>query len=310
MGLMDKVRQTVSQISFITMLVLLPTSTWASGMAAAGALSMAACGIGAAGNAAMLGGVDQPRCANTEDPEHKWYCVRTLMDAAQIATLGSCLMQSGQSKADSQSSAFDPSQFGMGDFSIPDINFPNDNDSTTPGSLSDLNGIGDLIGIANDPALKAALQSMADRGYDINGKEQTVKLPDGTEIPFSEINTPGGMAAAGVSGDSPGLAETRAKEKELAAKMEEAAYKVSAMEAGAGSGFSGYDKESDSSFSYKPTDFSKLFGQIGAKGRKPSSVSGMKVLYKGDPIGVKEDNIFEMIHRRYRILRKQGAFIE
>jgi hypothetical protein len=46
------------------------------------------------------------------------------------------------------------------------------------------------------------------------------------------------------------------------------------------------------------------------KGRGPASVAGMQRMAGGEPIGVKMDNIFEMIHRRYQKKRKANIFIE
>ena len=57
------------------------------------------------------------------------------------------------------------------------------------------------------------------------------------------------------------------------------------------------------------TDYlSKLKRGIASK--KKDVVAGKSKNYGGEQIGVRVDNIFEMIHRRYQTKRKRNTFIE
>lgn len=46
-----------------------------------------------------------------------------------------------------------------------------------------------------------------------------------------------------------------------------------------------------------------------ANGRKPASVAGMSKDFNGDKIGVAQDSLFEMLHRRYQVHNNNNSFI-
>lgn len=50
-------------------------------------------------------------------------------------------------------------------------------------------------------------------------------------------------------------------------------------------------------------------GAAGAKSRRPSSVAGMSKDFNGDKIGVAQDSLFEMLHRRYRVHNDANSFL-
>jgi hypothetical protein len=49
---------------------------------------------------------------------------------------------------------------------------------------------------------------------------------------------------------------------------------------------------------------------VGANGQRKGLTAGKTVLFDGDPIGVRGDNIFAMVHTCYQTKREGAQFIE
>ena len=84
------------------------------------------------------------------------------------------------------------------------------------------------------------------------------------------------------------------------------------------SGFKGYGGGGSRDPAFSGTDSSDMLaGDIGFGGDSKSSennigstIAGMAVQKGGSLIGVRQDNIFDMIHRRYQKKRKKTHFVE
>ena len=153
------------------------------------------------------------------------------------------------------------------------------------------------------------------KGLAWDPSKRKITLPNGKSYTADDINKPG-IQKLSNSGPAKAL---KAQMKALENKMggsdglaggggeEETAEEGLG---GGGKGFSGYGGGADSG---------SAGGQLmaGHFGRKPGSdkkggtkMAGMSVKMGKDNVGVKQDNIFDMIHRRYQAKRKNRNFIE
>lgn len=166
-----------------------------------------------------------------------------------------------------------------------------------------------------NPNINGELKKLENMGYKVNTSDGTITTPDG-EYSTEDFRSADAMAAAGM--DSGQVASARqglaALNKQLEEKYGKDGPSVVAMgvSSGGSNGFAGEvggggdgGGGSDSMAAYLASLKNKL-----NKKRGPSSVAGMQKMLGGDPIGVKMDNIFDMIHRRYQLKRKAKVFIE
>lgn len=157
-----------------------------------------------------------------------------------------------------------------------------------------------------DPKIKAALKKMEDAGYTVT--EQGLHKPDGTLVPASAFNSAGSMAAAGFD-----PATIRESQKVLGVINEELSkgkWGSMAMSEGSGGGAGGgYSSGSGSPGS--ESDSFKAFNPFGlGADQKKALIAGKTVLLGGEPIGVRGNNIFEMMHFAYEKRRNGRQFIE
>ena len=166
-------------------------------------------------------------------------------------------------------------------------------DGPTSGFVTGAGGYEDLVVLE---------QQLADKGY--------VMSADG-----SSISTPGGevSTAAIASGNAPGFEMTDDVKATVAAIAEDAMKKASGnkvvavglQDGGGGGGGAGFAAAEESSSKF---DMSKYLR--GLKNRDPSNVSGLSKKLGDDNIGIKSDNIFEMVSRQYKRKQSQSAFIK
>ena len=164
------------------------------------------------------------------------------------------------------------------------------------------------VGGYTDPRAKAGLAALKEAGYTVT--RTGVKNPDGSFTPASAFNSAAGMAAAGMSPSA--IKEVMAVTAAINDEISKKAGTVSGVglaEGGGGSGASGGGG----------TESEKADTTTAAGGRNPFSlnngerkelVAGKTVLFSGEPIGVRGQDIFDMIHVAYGKKRERANFIE
>lgn len=151
-------------------------------------------------------------------------------------------------------------------------------------------------------ALKAAGYKVSDKGV-IN--------PDGSLTPASAFDSPSSMASAGISaGTIQEAQKIIAAVNEDAAKMKVSSVGVNEGTSGAGGvGGTGGDGSGGSESSNRAfAGFGNPF-KLNA-GQKKQLNSGKTVLFDGEPIGVKGQNIFDMVHVAYERKQQGNHFLE
>jgi hypothetical protein len=156
---------------------------------------------------------------------------------------------------------------------------------------------------------KKAVDALKDAGIEIDFDKQTVSGgPFGEDTPVSDLAAMGGSGGGAKLGSS-------AEDKKMAALMtskingyNKKSRKALSLALGGGGGGGGSAMNFDFKRSkYDP--FKDLMKKFGKKGRSTASVKGKTKLYGGAPIGVKMDNLFEMVHRRYERKRNMKTFV-
>ncbi len=147
---------------------------------------------------------------------------------------------------------------------------------------------------------KKAIDNLKDNGVDVDFAGGTVSgdgFGNGTSI--SSLGGKGG----GPKSLSPALAKAMKKKIAHIKKVNKISSMGFANNGGGGAALK-FDFEKDN---YDP--FKGMMDRFGK--RKPSSVTaqGKSKMYGGQPIGVKMDNIFEMVHRNYQRKRRMNGFV-
>ncbi len=148
----------------------------------------------------------------------------------------------------------------------------------------------------------------------LDTKNRRLVLPDGTAVSADDINSPQMQAFSNSPAGQRIKAKLAAIQKKAGKEFDEKmglADNTGETEGGmgGGGGFSGYagapgggeDKNLIAGLGRKPGSHKK---------NKNSKVAGMSVKSGKDHVGVGQDNIFEMIHRRYQNKRQRLHFIE
>ena len=160
-----------------------------------------------------------------------------------------------------------------------------------------------------EKALKG-ISRLNELGYKDIPDAQAIEFPDGKKVPYSATNSAAGMASAGFSPSqiASGLKLQKKAQEAVADK-----YKVTSMglaSAGGSGGGYGNSYEEDEEQSKRKDPLAAYLASLKKKNRKPASMAGMqRRLANGSTIGVKSDNIFDMIHRRYQKKRAAKEFI-
>lgn len=155
----------------------------------------------------------------------------------------------------------------------------------------------------NSQAVKDAQASLANAGYSVTPSGLTT--PDGSTIPNSAFNSAGGMAAAGLGSDQ--IKAVQDALGKVNSDIGSGAGKISAVAVSeGGGGGSSADKPASEDFSF--TDKGSVFGLSDAA--KKAMVAGKTVNFDGDPIGVRGNNIFDMIHVAYQKKRDSHDFLD
>ncbi|MCC7403387.1 MAG: hypothetical protein IT288_03230 [Bdellovibrionales bacterium] len=183
---------------------------------------------------------------------------------------------------------------------------------TTPGTRPPPPGPGG--GPTTFATINENLRNLANMGYRVNPATGTVSTPKG-DMPMSAFSSPQAMAEAGFDQASVNAAK-ETLDKLNAQFGGEAGDKANVVAMGLdsrGGGGGGMGDGSEMGGGSGSDPMAAYLASLKNKmnnGRGPASVAGMQRMAGGEPIGVKMDNIFEMIHRRYQKKRKANTFIE
>lgn len=142
----------------------------------------------------------------------------------------------------------------------------------------------------------AANKLLEEQGYKVD--ENGVTNPDGSFTPSSAFSSPGSMAAAGM--DPNVISEAQ---KILSGVGGSGANIPSlAVDGGGGSGPpSATGNEADSSYNAKNSGMTDA--------QRKALLAGKTIMFGGEPIGVKGDNIFDMMHVAYQKKTEAKTFI-
>lgn len=248
--------------------------------------------LNAAAGAAYIGA-----CFSCSPTPCYWYCAMGLSAFAQAGNMGSAAGKSG--------AVFDASLNDLG---------LTPTDYGTNGSGTDQNNWMNNL----TPDQKAAFQQATEAGYKFD-KYGNVTTPDGKSLKSSDFKNAESMAAAGIpSSEIGGILSTMDKiNKELSAQAGdlESSASVVAMGVDGGGGGGSRGLASVDGEDAGGTDFdaylNKLRNPFGlSANKKKEMVAGKTVRNGEDVIGVKVDDIFQMVHRRYQEKRASDEFIE
>jgi hypothetical protein len=164
---------------------------------------------------------------------------------------------------------------------------------------------------ANDPDVKNALATLSkleSQGWKVDLQKGTVTTPDGTTISGSTLNSASAMQAAGISKNA-----FDAFQKEMAKVPGLAAEKAKSADAGSdlfGDSPGGGGSKSSSAGGNAYAGLAMGPGPKLGISRDPAQVAGLaKTLPNGEKMGVAEDDIYEMIHRRVHVEGEKLPFI-
>ena len=243
---------------------------------------------GAGINAAVSAAMAIP-CATVKPPGNIPFCIMSMLAA----------MQSG---ADSGYAG----ESGNVEFAT---NFDTGGDSAGGDRVG-----GDEASLVNVAKVDKIKGELAELGYGYDDKTNSVTLPDGSSIPASAASSPSSLASFGLDRGSVDEAFELAQKT---AEKEKEDFNVVAMDVGTdggGGGAGGFGGGGAANGNGGDTDFDGAFNNLMnryAVKRKPATAKGFsRRLAEGQSIGVSQDNIFDMIHRRYQKKRKTRVFIE
>lgn len=177
-----------------------------------------------------------------------------------------------------------------------------------------------VAGPGSDSALQKSIQqtlnSLKQNGYKVDVKNGTMTTPDGKKVDLKKngYNVPKALQAAGFSSSESSqitAAMNQAGEQAKAefAKGIDKADVLAGMESTGGGG-----KSAPTSGNNIPADFGMgddLQPSNPAAGTTVNpQVAGLSKNYNGEKIGIANDSLFKMIHRKYDLEESRGQFIE
>jgi len=146
-----------------------------------------------------------------------------------------------------------------------------------------------------------ALNTAKDLGLTLNPDGSVTDIKSGKTFTGASFGSDAAMSSAGLSAGD--IAKVKAMTKKISKGYKPRVSGIGFKNAGGGA--------SGSSYKFDDSDpFADLLKRMNKKKRGPAAVAGLKKKYNGDVIGVKQDDIFKMIHRRYKYKRAQKFFIE
>ncbi|MEO0498863.1 MAG: hypothetical protein AAF141_16165 [Pseudomonadota bacterium] len=273
--------------------------TSSSGQAKAAQLAQI---IGAGANVAM-GAAMMAKCG----PHCGWCCAAGAMSFANAASMMANAGQSGNTAGALDD--WDPGDV-WGDLELP--NYPGI-DPLNPGG-GPIDGADDVTRI-----IDAGTSLGEQYGYSFDQETGMLSTPDNGSFTPDVLNDPAAAAAQGfgASGMELGQGEAVAlsaafndnlKKKGLLDALNRPSVSGVGVDTGGGGG-GGYGGGKSS---FGTSGFGDYLNKMkrGLASKKPAVIAGKSKMLGGERIGVKVDDIFAMVHRRYQAKRKSNDFIE
>lgn len=154
----------------------------------------------------------------------------------------------------------------------------------------------------NSAAGKKAVAAVAAAGGSLTPSSLT--MPDGTSVPLSSFSSASGMNAAGFDGNG-AMAQVASIEKSLGLKNGLAG--ASGLATGEGGGGASVSNKFGDLPPFELPKFKSPFDL--SADQKAKIAAGKTITMGGDPIGVRGDDIFAMIHRAYEHQGSLDGFI-
>ncbi|WP_374030107.1 hypothetical protein [Bdellovibrio bacteriovorus] len=159
--------------------------------------------------------------------------------------------------------------------------------------------------LAKDPNVAALKKNLDTLKPIFNSKTGQITLPDGKTFNASDsMNSmiDGGIPKGAVLGAMEFYGKAAKKVEEKYDKMNVARTKANGFEEGRGTA----SEISAGSFAEEPIAAKVV--ERNPLERDPSQLAGLQKNFNGEPIGIAEDNIFQMMTRRYKLKEKQDSF--
>jgi hypothetical protein len=253
-----------------------------------------------AGSNAAAGAMYQRICSQPHGGG--WACPMAAISYAQAGMMLASAFMSGKTRNASTGGNTRNASTGGVIPEIPTVDIPGfDDNPELGGTTTEL-----------DAAISEGLGDLRTRGYTYDPKTGTLNTPTG-DIKVDANTTPGGLAAAmGGSASDIKLAKSTALSlnDQLAKQFDPSQIKasVSGVEVDGGGGGGGGGGSSRGPQAPNLADYFKNMQ------RGPASASqliaGKSLMLGGESIGIKVDNLFDMVHRRYQDKRKSNTFLE
>lgn len=204
-----------------------------------------------------------------------------------------------------------------GGMTVGAVNFDDSNpgpaaDSTVPNPNANNNSnLGPQADI-NFAKLKKVQKDLEKKGWKFNEKTGAVTSPEGKTFTGDMMTIPPGQNTNGLGMSHADLNKFNNEMKDLKAKVEEQAKGADA----AGDSFA--DTPAGGSSSSMPTSMTNPMDMPGSHSlapnglgldRNPAQVAGMSKSFNGEAIGVAKDSLFDMVDRRYELLKNDNKFL-
>jgi hypothetical protein len=228
-----------------------------------------------------------PACSTPPTPKCKWWLACVGAAAAGAIALGGSERTSRQSQEDLT---------GGRQGNVPRVNCPGCADE-------------DLDINSEDPderRLAGQIRQLERNGFRIDRRTGVVTDPQGRRFSAETFRSPERMRAAGISGLS--MADVRAMEQQVQQAAANASGGVDRGEQGLGLE-AGVGGRAGSAPGLVDAPMPSEMRGPSVAGATPPSVAGSSVNFNGIPIGVRMDDIFGMMSRRYNLEERREGFL-
>lgn len=204
-----------------------------------------------------------------------------------------------------------------GGMTVGAVNFDDTNpghaaDSTVPNPNANNNSNFGPQADVNLAKLKNVQKDLEKKGWKFDDKTGAVTTPEGKILTGDMMTIPPGQSSNSLGMSHADLNKFNNEMKDLKAKVEEQAKGADA----AGDSFA--DTPAGGSSSSMPTSMTNPMDMPGSHSlapnglgldRNPAQVAGMSKSFNGEVIGVAKDSLFDMVDRRYELLKNDNKFL-
>lgn len=205
----------------------------------------------------------------------------------------------------------------VGEQTIGAVNYDSTNpgpvsDSTVPNPNANNNANFGPQADVNSENLKRVQKDLENKGWKFDEKTGAVTTPQGKILTGDMMTIPQGQSTNGIGMSHADLNKFNNEMKNIKAKVEEQAKGADA----AGDSFA--DTPAGASGSTMPTAMTNPMDMSGPHtlapnglglDRNPAQVAGMSKSFNGEAIGVAKDSLFDMVDRRYELLKNDNKFL-